>query len=131
MTARPRSIKPLAIGLLLSLVMAACVFVAIPLRTDMAGFLPAGRTDNTRFIMREVQSGSAATVILAAIEGAAPDVLARASQTMADSLAASGLFVTVTNGSRPPDGADEAFLFSHRYLLAPGIRAGFFGRCAA
>ncbi|AQU87859.1 hypothetical protein B0W47_10650 [Komagataeibacter nataicola] len=123
MTARPRSIKPLAIGLLLSLVMAACVFVAIPLRTDMAGFLPAGRTDNTRFIMREVQSGSAATVILAAIEGAAPDVLARASQTMADSLAASGLFVTVTNGSRPPDGADEAFLFSHRYLLAPPASA--------
>ena len=62
---RPRR-KPgvLAITLAVSALFAVLVFLNIPLRMDMAGFLPKGHDDGTRFLLREVQGGVAGTLLL-------------------------------------------------------------------
>lgn len=108
-------------------------FSRADLRTDMADFLPAGQTESARFMLRELRSGTAASLVLIGIEGAPPAELARISAAMAAGLEASGLFALVANGKRSLDGPAEQFLFRHRYLLvpqsdafsAPALRASF------
>jgi predicted exporter len=95
----------------------------VQVRSDIADFLPAGETAAARFMLRELRAGEAASVILVGIEGAAPADLARISAAMATALTASGRFELVSNGQQGLAPADEAFLFAHRYLLAPDAGA--------
>jgi hypothetical protein len=60
----------LAVLLLLAGLGGALAWVAPP-RADLAEFLPPGETPATRFLFRELQSGAATTLLLAAIEGRA------------------------------------------------------------
>ena len=85
----------------------------------MAAFLPAGRTQASRFMLQELQSGSAASLTLLGIEGAPPAELARISAALADGLNRTGLFSLVSNGRNALDGPDAKQLFDHRYLLSP------------
>ena len=91
----------------------------VPPRTDLAGFLPAGRTPATTFLLRELQSGAATTLLLAGIEGAPRAELARLSRETAAGLRASGRFVFVGDGSLGLSEEEQAFLFRYRYLLSP------------
>ncbi len=103
------------------------VFRFVTVRSEMTDFLPVGRTEASRFMLRELQSGSAASLILMGIEGAPPAELARISSDVADRLDASGLFRLVSNGRHTLDGPDQRVLFEHRYLLSPGTTAESFG----
>ena len=53
------------------------LFSRAELRTDMADFLPGGQTEAARFMLRELRSGTAASLILLGIEGAPTAELAR------------------------------------------------------
>lgn len=91
----------------------------VPPRADLVEFLPAGRTPASAFLFRELQSGAATTLLLAAIEGAPRAELARLSRETAAGLRASGRFAFVGDGSLRLSEAEEAFLFRYRYLLSP------------
>ena len=54
----------------------------------MAAFLPAGRTEASRFMLQQLQGGAASSLILVGIEGAPPAELARISTAMASALSA-------------------------------------------
>ncbi|MDE7548539.1 MMPL family transporter [Acetobacter fabarum] len=119
---RPRR-KPgvLAIALAASALFAVLVFLNIPLRMDMAGFLPKGHDDGTRFLLREVQGGVAGTVLMLGVEGAPEPELVRLSLGLHAALAEDAQFVSVLNGVFATDQAEalRALLLAHRYQLAP------------
>ncbi len=117
---------PLLLALAVSIAFAVAVFRGIDVRTEMTDFLPTGRTAASRFMLQELQSGSAASLILAGIEGAPPAELARISGAFADALERTHLFTLVGNGRHALDGPDQRVLFDHRYLLSPGTTAAAF-----
>ncbi len=117
---------PLFVALLLAAAFAAEVFRSVDIRTEMTAFLPTGQTEASRFMLGELQSGTAASLILLGIEGAPPEELARVSTALADGLDRSGLFTLVGNGRHALDGPDQRRLFEHRYLLSPGTTAQAF-----
>jgi len=102
-----------------------------PPRADLAEFLPPGRTPATSFLFREIQSGAATTLLLAAIEGATPrEEIARLSRETAAALRASGRFAFVGDGTTRLSEAEEAMLFRYRYLLSPETREDAFTAAA-
>src|SRR4051812_25572977 len=72
----------------------------VNLRTDMAEFLPSGGTPASRLLLRQLQSGAAASLLLVGIENAAPEELARISRAMATRLETDPDFVFVSNGAQ-------------------------------
>lgn len=60
------------------------VFSHIEIRSDMADFLPRGRSDAARMMLEELRSGAATSLVIFGIEGAPPDLLARISRKMTD-----------------------------------------------
>jgi predicted exporter len=117
---------PLLVAVLLAAAIAVLAFRTVSVRTDMTAFLPAGRTEASRFMLQELQGGSAASLILAGIENAPPADLARISAAMAQALGKTGLFTLVSNGQNALNGPDEQALFADRYLLSPGVTAASF-----
>ncbi|WP_367159374.1 MMPL family transporter [Kozakia baliensis] len=109
---------PLALALLLSATLAALVFSFVPLRMDMAGFLPAGRDDASRFLLHELQSGLGASIVLVGVENAPEAQLAQISRAMRAELVQKGDFSVVLNGQEN-DLRDVDLLKKYRYLLAP------------
>ncbi len=116
-----RSPKQLALVLLAAILFATTVLFLIPLRTDMAGFLPPGQNAGTRFLLREVRGGVASSFITAGIEGAPVTELARISRDMQATLSRDPRFSAVLNGSFSSAGSERLrdLLFTYRYLLAP------------
>ncbi len=110
---------PILLALAAAALLTWLAFSRADLRTDMAAFLPAGQTEAARFMLDELRSGAAASLILLGIDGAPPAELARISAAVAGGLEASGLFAFVANGRRSLDGPAERALFENRYLLAP------------
>jgi predicted exporter len=58
---------PILAALLLAGIFAALVFRSVDVRTDMAAFLPAGRTPASQFMLQQLQTGSTASLILLGI----------------------------------------------------------------
>lgn len=117
---------PIAVMLALSGLIAILVFRAVPLRTDMADFLPQGRTEAARFMLGELRGGAASSLILVGIENAPVATLARISNAMTGTLQDSALFSLASNGAQSLDGPDQALLFRYRYLLSPVAVPGAF-----
>jgi predicted exporter len=117
---------PLLLALTIAAAITALIFTQVQVRTDMVTFLPAGQTVASRFMLRELQSGSAANLILAGIENAPPAELARISTALADSLDHTGQFSLVSNGRHALDGPDEQALFDRRILLSPATTKAAF-----
>ena len=117
-------------ALLASAIVAFAVFRSIELRSDLVDFLPAARTETARLMLQELRSGAATNLILIGLEGALPDDLARASQSMRDALSRSGQFSLVANGEASADPAAEQFLFDRRYLLSPATTPVIVASCA-
>lgn len=120
MTQRRNPVR-LAVALAASALVAFVVFWSIPLRLDMAGFLPEGHDPATRFLLREVRGGVAASLVTVGIEGASDGQLARISRQMQETLSHDPRFLLALNGSFSLDEspAMRDMLFAHRYLLAP------------
>lgn len=91
----------------------------VELRSDIADFLPPPKTEEAALLLRELRSGAATTLLIAGIEGAPAQDLARISRAMAARLEASGLFTLVTNGAPRMEDDEAALLFAHRYALSP------------
>jgi predicted exporter len=111
---------PIVLALAGAALFAAAVFSHVSLRTDLAEFLPQGQTAAARFMLRELRSSAATSLIMIGIEGAPSDALARISRGMTASLTSSDLFALVDDGGGEVIGSPEQqFLFSRRYLLSP------------
>ncbi|WP_305800031.1 MMPL family transporter, partial [Roseomonas sp. CECT 9278] len=102
----------------------------VELRSDITDFLPAATTEEAAFLLRELRAGAATRLLVAGIEGAAPQDLARISRDMAQLLSADGRFTLVANGSALVNEAEAALLFAHRYALSPAATPAAFGEPA-
>jgi predicted exporter len=105
------------LGLLLGAL--TLTFRAAPPGGDMADFLPRSDRAEARFLLGELQTGAATTLLLAGIEGAEPGELARLSRAVGDALRTSGNFAFVANGTQDVSEAEREQLFAYRYLLSP------------
>ena len=78
-------------ALLLALAALAGAFAlamrVVEVRADIADFLPEPATPEAAFLLQELRSGAATTLLLAGIEGAPPADLARVSQSVARAMA--------------------------------------------
>lgn len=97
----------------------------VELRGDIADFLPAPRSAEAAFLLQELRSGTATTLLIAGVEGAPAQELARVSRAMAAALSASGLFSLVANGAAPVSEEEAALVFAHRYALSSAGAAPF------
>ncbi|RAI58311.1 MMPL family transporter [Roseicella frigidaeris] len=114
---RPATRLLLVLGLLATL--GAGLGLGLGLRTDLLGFLPEGRSPAAAFLLGELRSGTATTLLLAGIEGAPEAELARLSRETAAGLRASGRFAFVGDGTTTLSEAERELLFRYRYLLSP------------
>ena len=116
MTSRQR----LALALLwLALLLLAGWFVGqhLKLSGDLRKFMPAAQTPAQKLLMDELGEGPGSRLLLIALSGDDPQVLARQSQAMRRSLAANPLFALVGNGDVGLD-AIPPRLRPYRYLLS-------------
>jgi predicted exporter len=117
-----RDSAPLLAALLLLAALGAALAATIEVRTGLAEFLPPGHTRAGAFLVGELRSGAASSLLLAGIEGAPPDELARISRETAAALRASDRFSFVGDGTIGLGEAEQALLFRYRYLLSPETR---------
>ncbi len=118
---------PILLAVAVTALIAGVVLSHATIRSDMADFLPQGRTAGTSLVSKELLSGAATSLIMLGIEGARPGELARISQSMTRALDRTGLFSFINNGSQDLLANDaEQVLFRHRYLLSPTTTAEAF-----
>ncbi len=94
--------------------------------TDMAAFLPRTASPAQRVLVDQFRDGALSRLVLVALEGAPPDRLATASKQMAATLRKDAQFATIQNGEDAGFQRDQAFLWSHRYVLNANIDADHF-----
>lgn len=115
------------LGALLVLALLGGVLLrGITFRAEMSDLLPPGSTSGTEFLLRELRSGAATTLLLAGIEGAPEPELARLSRAVAEGLRASGRFAFVGNGVQDLSESERDLLFRYRYLLSPATSPDLF-----
>jgi predicted exporter len=117
-----REAAPLLAALLVLAALGGALAALVEVRTGLAEFLPAGRTRASEFLVNELRSGAASSLLLAGIEGAPPDELARISRATGAALRASDRFGFVGDGTTGLGEAEQATLFRFRYLLSPDTR---------
>ncbi len=98
----------------------------VELRSDISDFLPDTKSREAAFLLRELREGAATRLLIAGIEGASAQDLARISRAMAGALDDSRLFAVVANGAPRIDDGEAALLFAHRYALSPAATPGSF-----
>jgi predicted exporter len=121
-----RDAAPLLAALLVLAALGAALAALVEVKTGLAEFLPPGRTRASAFLVEELRSGAASSLLLAGIEGAPPAELARLSRETGAALRASGRFSFVGDGTTGLGEGEQGFLFRHRYLLSPDTRPGAF-----
>ncbi len=94
--------------------------------TDLQAFLPAAPTPAQQVLVDQLRSGLVSRLILIAIEGDEPRVLAQMSRALAERLSGDPRFVAVDNGSDDVLQASGEFLVAHRYLLSPALSEDHF-----
>lgn len=105
----------------LALLLCAVVVVRTEFRADFSAFLPRQPTPEQQLLVEQLQDGSAARVLLVGLEGSPSLTLAALGRGMAATLRADPLLRQVQNGERAGYAADQALLFSARYLLSPQV----------
>lgn len=93
--------------------------------TDLRLFLPSPTTPQQRLLLEEIGEGPASRILVAAIDGAAPEELADASRALTAALSTNSRFRLVTNGEVSLDAIPEQLL-AYRYLLSPTLDSGTF-----
>jgi predicted exporter len=113
---------PLLAALLLLAALGGALAALVEVKTGLAEFLPPGHTRASEFLVNELRSGAASSLLLAGIEGAPPEELARLSRATGTVLRTSDRFSFVGDGTTGLGEAEQALLFRHRYLLSPETR---------
>ncbi|WP_024868495.1 MMPL family transporter [Pseudoxanthomonas suwonensis] len=88
---------------------------------DLRSFLPAPRTPAQVLLMDELGEGPGSRVLLLALSGAQPEVLAERSQALRARLAAQAAVAQVANGDHAGLEAIPEHLRPYRYLLSPTL----------
>jgi predicted exporter len=88
---------------------------------DLSAFLPSAPTPEQKLLIDQIKSGVASRLTLVGIDGADPEIRARASKALASRLQNDSQFLYVTNGENVDAERDHAILFYNRYLLSPDI----------
>ena len=91
--------------------------------TDLSAFLPTAATPAQKLLVGQLREGIASRLILIAIDGSPPEVLAKTSRALAAALAQDARFPVVANGELARFADEQALLRRWRYLLSPGVRA--------
>jgi predicted exporter len=101
--------------------LAVCIALAARARytTDMSAFLPRSPTPSQQLLVDQLREGVVSRLLLVAIQGAPPEVLAQLSQKLTDALSKATDVAYVSNGDETRLTADGQFLLEHRYLLSP------------
>lgn len=114
--------KRVALGVWLVLVIVAAGIVArVPLRTDMAAFLPRSASLAQQVLTEQASNGAASRLILLAIQGAPANTLAALSKTMATRLRSNDAFVEVANGDNKSFARTRDFVWRNRYVLSADV----------
>jgi predicted exporter len=121
-SARRRALAAWGAGLVLAAVLAARAHYT----ADLSAFLPAAPTAAQQLLVEQLRDGPASHMILVAIGGGTPAQRAAVSQAMAQALRGDARLRSVNNGGASASGADQQFIFNHRYLLSDSVRPGYF-----
>jgi predicted exporter len=89
--------------------------------TDFSAFLPRSPSPIQQVLVDQLRDGVVSRLILVAIEGAEPALLARASKSMTGVLAADERFTSVRNGESVVSEKDREYFWRNRYLLSPAV----------
>jgi predicted exporter len=103
------------------LVASIAVVARTTFTTDISAFLPRAPTPQQRILVEQLREGVVSRLMLIGIEGASPEVLARASKQMAADLRKHETFVSVDNGDDAGSAGDREFLWRNRYLLSSAV----------
>ena len=87
---------------------------------DLRKFMPAAKTPAQKLLIDELGEGPGSRLLLLALSGAEPDVLAARSKALRAALSGDPRFSVVSNGEASPD-AIPARLRAYRYLLSPTL----------
>ena len=108
---------------LLCIVVAGTITVRTHYVADLSAFLPSAPSAEQAVLLDQLRTGIAARLVLIGIEGGTPEERGNASRQLADTLRASGIFESVSNGDHSQYEGTAKFLFEHRYLLSPAVDA--------
>jgi predicted exporter len=115
------------LGIWLSLVVLAVgVTARVPIRADMTAFLPSSSSPAQQVLTDQVNNGASSRIVLLAIDGAPPAVLAALSKAFAAALRHDDSLTDVTNGDDASLSALRDFFWQNRYLLAGDVSADRF-----
>ena len=119
---RPLS-RALILGAWLLSVM-VCGWIAVnklKLITNVAQFMPQANTAAEKLLVDQLHEGTAAKIILMAIEGGELTAITDASKRLAKQLSGNEAFARVDNGEQSLQSLQDTPLFRYRYLLSPDI----------
>ncbi len=118
-----RSLRAIGLLLVWTLVLAALGWYVqkdLVIGTDLRLFLPSPTTPQQRLLLEEIGEGPASRVLVLAIEGATPELLADASRKLIATLRDNPRFRAVTNGELSLEAIPDNLL-AYRYLLSPTL----------
>ena len=119
---RPRARLLLLLAWLAVLALAAWALGrGLRMEEDLRRFLPTPRTPAQVLLVDELGEGPGSRVLLLALSGAPPEMLAAHSQALRDALAAQPEIALAANGDHGGVEAVPAHLRPYRYLLSPTL----------
>jgi len=119
---RPGLRLALAVAWLVVLLLAGWLIAArLEFSGDLRRFLPDARTPEQKLLIDELGEGPGSRLLLLAVSGDAPEVLAEQSQALHAALASDDRFTVVANGADTDLSAFPAELLPYRYLLTPSF----------
>ena len=98
--------------------------------TDMSAFLPRSPRPTQQILVDQLRDGVVSRLILVALEGTDPDMLAGLSKAMSGELRQDPAFGFVGNGDEAAFARDRDLLWRNRYLLSPAVTPGHFSEDA-
>ncbi len=101
-----------------------------PLAFDLTAFLPRTSSPSQKLLVEQLKSGAAARLMLIAVEGDDPLLLAQVSRNLAAGLRTGGHFSYVSNGDAQAMAVEREWLMRHRYLLSPAVNREHFSTAA-
>ncbi|GJL63038.1 MAG: membrane protein [Nitrospirales bacterium] len=93
------------------------------IRTELTLLMPTGSGVTQQLLINHMREGTTSRLILLGLTGAHQDILAQASQRLANELRKSQSFSSVHNGDIKYFQKDSNLLFKYRYLLSPQLTA--------
>lgn len=119
--------KLIALGIWVAALIACGVMASrTMIATDMAAFLPRSSSVAQQALTDQVSHGAASHLVLVAISGVTPKVMAALSRNMAAQLRTEPEFIDIANGDENSFKGVRNFIWHQRYLLSADMTAAHF-----